>query len=178
MKTIKGTIANKGLVLGKIKVFADEKINISKDKITDTASEIAKLDAAVKKSIDELDKLCEKAKMDAGEEEAQIFEVHKMMLDDIEYQDEIRKSINEEKDNAAYAVSLVEEKFYMIFNSMDDEYFSQRAKDIKDISQRLIKNILGIKNAFDDDFDEKVILYAEDLLPSQTLNIDKENYLP
>lgn len=177
MKTIKGTIANKGLVLGKIKVFSDEKINISKDKITDTASEIAKLDAAVKKSIDELDKLFEKAKMDAGEEEAQIFEVHKMMLDDIEYQDEIRKSINEEKDNAAYAVSLAEEKFYMIFNSMDDEYFSQRAKDIKDISQRLIKNILGIKNVFDDDFDEKVILYAEDLLPSQTLNIDKEKLL-
>lgn len=177
MKTIKGTIANKGLVLGKIKVFSDEKINISKDKITDTASEIAKLDAAVKKSIDELNKLFEKAKMDAGEEEAQIFEVHKMMLDDIEYQDEIRKSINEEKDNAAYAVSLAEEKFYMIFNSMDDEYFSQRAKDIKDISQRLIKNILGIKNVFDDDFDEKVILYAEDLLPSQTLNIDKEKLL-
>lgn len=177
MKTIKGTIANKGLVLGKIKVFADEKINISKDKITDTASEIAKLDSAVKKSIDELDKLFEKAKMDAGEEEAQIFEVHKMMLDDIEYQDEIRRNINEEKDNAAYAVSLAEEKFYMIFNSMDDEYFSQRAKDIIDISQRLIKNILGIKNAFDDDFDEKVILYAEDLLPSQTLNIDKEKLL-
>ena len=80
MKTIKGTIANKGLVLGKIKVFSDEKINISKEKINDTASEINKLDAAVKKSIDELDKLFEKAKVDAGEEEAQIFEVHKMMI--------------------------------------------------------------------------------------------------
>ena len=177
MKTIKGTIANKGLVLGKIKVFSDEKINISKEKINDTASEINKLDAAVKKSIDELDKLFEKAKVDAGEEEAQIFEVHKMMIDDIEYQDEIRRNINEEKDGAAYAVSLAEEKFYEIFNSMDDEYFSQRAKDIKDISQRLIKNILGIKNSFNEGLDEKVILYAEDLLPSQTLNIDKDKLL-
>lgn len=177
MKTIKGTIANKGLVLGKIKVFSDEKINISKEKINDTASEINKLDAAVKKSIDELDKLFEKAKVDAGEEEAQIFEVHKMMIDDIEYQDEIRRNINEEKDSAAYAVSLAEEKFYEIFNSMDDEYFSQRAKDIKDISQRLIKNILGIKNSFSEGLEEKVILYAEDLLPSQTLNIDKDKLL-
>lgn len=177
MKTIKGTIANKGLVLGKIKVFSDEKINISKEKINDTASEINKLDAAVKKSIDELDKLFEKAKVDAGEEEAQIFEVHKMMIYDIEYQDEIRRNINEEKYNAAYAVSLAEEKFYEIFNSMDDEYFSQRAKDIKDISQRLIKNILGIKNSFNEGLEEKVILYAEDLLPSQTLNIDKDKLL-
>lgn len=177
MKTIKGTIANKGLVLGKIKVFSDEKINISKEKINDTASEINKLDAAVKKSIDELDKLFEKAKVDAGEEEAQIFEVHKMMIDDIEYQDEIRRNINEEKDSAAYAVSFAEEKFYEIFNSMDDEYFSQRAKDIKDISQRLIKNILGIKNSFNEGLEEKVILYAEDLLPSQTLNIDKDKLL-
>lgn len=177
MKTINGTIANKGLVLGKIKVFSDEKINISKEKINDTASEINKLDAAVKKSIDELDKLFEKAKVDAGEEEAQIFEVHKMMIDDIEYQDEIRRNINEEKDSAAYAVSFAEEKFYEIFNSMDDEYFSQRAKDIKDISQRLIKNILGIKNSFNEGLEEKVILYAEDLLPSQTLNIDKDKLL-
>lgn len=177
MKTIKGTIANKGLVLGKIKVFSDEKINISKEKINDTASEINKLDAAVKKSIDELDKLFEKAKVDAGEEEAQIFEVHKMMIDDIEYQDEIRRNINEEKDSAAYAVSFAEEKFYEIFNSMDDEYFSQRAKDIKDISQRLIKNILGIRNSFNEGLEEKVILYAEDLLPSQTLNIDKDKLL-
>lgn len=177
MRVIKGTCANAGLVLGKVKVFTDEKIVISKDKIVDTTEEIVKLDAALERSIKELDSLYEKARQDVGEEEAQIFEVHKMMLDDIEYQDEIRRNINEEKDNAAYAVSLAEEKFYVVFNSMDDEYFSQRAKDIRDISQRLIKNILGIKNAFDDDFDEKVILYAEDLLPSQTLNIDKKKLL-
>lgn len=177
MKTIKGTVANKGLVVGKVKVFADEKLEISKEKITDSAQELAKLDAAIEASCKELDNLFEKAKIDAGEEEAQIFEVHKMMLDDIEYQDEIRRNINEEKDNAAYAVSLAEEKFYAVFNSMDDEYFSQRAKDIRDISQRLIKNILGVKNSFDDIGDEKVILYAEDLLPSQTLNIDKDKLL-
>lgn len=177
MRIIKGTIANKGLVLGKVKVFSDEKIVISKEKIDDSAKELAKLDEAIKASIEGLDKLYEKAKVDAGEEEAQIFEVHKMMLEDIEYQDEIRRKINEEKFNAAYAVSLAEEKFYEVFNSMDDEYFSQRAKDIKDISQRLIKNILGIKNSFSEGLDEKVILYAEDLLPSQTLNIDKDKLL-
>ena len=177
MRTIKGTIANKGLVLGKVKVFSDEKIVISKEKIDDCAKELAKLDEAIKASIKGLDCLYEKAKVDAGEEEAQIFEVHKMMLEDIEYQDEIRRNINEEKFNAAYAVSLAEEKFYEVFNSMDDEYFSQRAKDIKDISQRLIKNILGIKNSFSEGLDDKVILYAEDLLPSQTLNIDKDKLL-
>lgn len=176
MKVFKGTSANGGIAIGRIKVFKNRELKIDKRYSGDRAKEIEKLLSGIEIAKQELESLYDKAFEAVGEDKARIFEVHKMMLEDFEYLDRINKYIKEDGCTAEYAVELTKGELYKVFDLIDDPYMKERAKDIKDISDRLIRVILD-KSSDIMTGDEKLIIYAEDLLPSETISLDKDKVL-
>lgn len=176
MKVFKGTSANGGIAIGRIKVFKNRELKIDKRYSGDRAKEIEKLLSGIEIAKQELESLYDKAFEAVGDDKARIFEVHKMMLEDFEYLDRINKYIKEDGCTAEYAVELTKGELYKVFDSIDDPYMKERAKDIKDISDRLIRVILD-KSSDIMTGDEKLIIYAEDLLPSETISLDKDKVL-
>ena len=149
---------------------------VRRDHIEDVAAEIDRLHAAKEQAIGELQALYQKALKDVGEAHAEIFEVHQMMLDDDDYNESIEEMIKEQKVNAEYAVATTGDNFADMFANMEDEYMRGRAADVKDISSRLVADLQGAGgNA--NVFTEPVILVADDLAPSETVQLDKEMVL-
>ncbi|ATZ16217.1 phosphotransferase system enzyme I (PtsI) [Entomoplasma freundtii] len=172
-KKIIGIGASEGLALAKALVLAETELKITKEKITDEKTELAKVDQAVTDSLLELEKLRLTTQQKLGDEKAAIFEAHKDIANDPEMQNEIKDLIKTEKVNAAYAIHKVTNNYYEMFSQMDDPYFKERSADIKDIANRLIKHVLGLPIIDLSTINEEVIIVADDLTPSQTAQLDK-----
>ncbi|MCD8241307.1 MAG: phosphoenolpyruvate--protein phosphotransferase [Lachnospiraceae bacterium] len=166
----------KGVAIGKIFVYRKAQKAVSKEQVEDTAAELQRYEAAKGKVLEQLKGLYEKALRDVGEEEAMIFDVHQMLLDDLDYNDSIHGIIENDKMNAEYAVFVTCEQFAAMFLSMDDEYMRGRAADVKDISERVI-SILNGTQVSPEAMPEPVIILAEDLAPSETVQFDKSKLL-
>ena len=171
-----GKAAFQGIAIGKIAEMVKSDGVVRRDHIEDVAAEIDRLHAAKEQAIGELQALYQKALKDVGEAHAEIFEVHQMMLDDDDYNESIEEMIKEQKVNAEYAVATTGDNFADMFANMEDEYMRGRAADVKDISSRLVADLQGAGgNA--NVFTEPVILVADDLAPSETVQLDKEMVL-
>ena len=165
-----------GVAIGTIRVFKKAENKVSRKRVEDTAAELERFEAAKKKAVEQLHTLYEKALKEVGELNAQIFDVHAMMLEDGDYNDSIRSLITTQNVNAEYAVATTGDNFAEMFANMDDEYFRARSIDIKDISERVITILNG--NDTDSDIgEEPVIIVAEDLTPSDTVQMDKSRLL-
>ena len=176
MLKLSGKVVYKGIVLGKITVLKKKEQQIKREKITDAEAEIERLEHAGRKAQEQLKKLYDKAVKEVGEASAAIFEVHQMMLEDEDYLDAIHNMIRTEMVAAEYAVAVTGDNFSEMFASMDDDYMKARAADVKDISSRLIQNLLGQNEEYLAD-NEPSIIVAEDLSPSETVQLDKEKIL-
>nr|WP_296645341.1 phosphoenolpyruvate--protein phosphotransferase [Romboutsia sp. 13368] len=173
----KGTGASPGIALGKALVIEHSELVIEKKTIDNIDIEIQKLQDAVKISKEELIKVKEKALSELGEHEAEIFEAHLLVLEDPELIDSAISKIKDEKVNADYALNEIKEMFVSMFESMDNEYMRERAADIKDVTNRVLRHILGIKVVDLAGLDEEVVLIAHDLTPSDTATMNKSMVL-
>ena len=161
-----------GIAIGKIALFEKGDDPVKRKTIEDTNEEIKRFENAKEKAKEELKALYEKALLEVGEANAMIFDVHQMMLDDLDYIESIRNMIETQKVNAEFAVATTGDNFAAMFSGMDDAYMKERAADVKDISNRLIRVLMG-KQSGGITGNEPVILVAEDLAPSETVQLDK-----
>lgn len=176
METLIGKAVYKGIALGKIAVLRKTENVVKRVKIDDVAAELQRVESAKAQAIEQLGKLYDKAVKEVGEASAAIFEVHQMMLEDLDFNEAIENTIRTQEVNAEYAVASTGDSFSEMFASMDDDYMKARAVDIKDISERLVQNLAGNgDNGLD--FTEPVIVVADDLTPSETVQMDKEKIL-
>lgn len=176
MNSLTGKTVFAGIAIGRIKLHKKETGVVRRYKISDIPTELKRLETALDKTDSELEALYNKALSEVGESGADIFDVHRMMLKDQDYLDSINNIISGEKVNAEFAVAVTADNFAKMFSSMEDEYFKARAADIKDISERLISVLKGGAGA-DEASSEPVILAAEDLSPSETVQLDKSKIL-
>ena len=174
---LKGIGASPGIVLGKALVIEETELVIERKTINDTQAEVTKLKDAVAISKEELTKVKEKALAELGEHEAEIFEAHLLVLEDPELVESAVCKINDEKVNAEFALNEIKEMFVTMFESMDNEYMRERAADIKDVTNRIIRHILGVKVVDLANLEEEVVLVAHDLTPSDTATMDKKKVL-
>ena len=165
-----------GIAIGPIKVIKKDNSQVKRIHITDTESEVNRFVQAKQNSKEQLEKLYEKAVLEVGEANAAIFDIHNMMLDDLDYIESIENVIRTQSVNAEYAVALTGDNFSEMFSAMDDDYMKARASDVKDISERIIRNLAKIED-INISFDESVIIVADDLAPSETVQLDKEKVL-
>ena len=176
MERLKGKSVYKGIALGKISVLKKNDYVVKRVKVEDPEAEIARVSQAKEKAREQLQKLYDKAVKEVGEASAAIFEVHQMMLDDEDYTESIENIIRTQEVNAEYAVATTGDNFSQMFASMDDDYMKARAADVKDISERLVRNLYG-GDGGDMEFDQPVIIVADDLSPSETVQMDKDKIL-
>ena len=176
MEVYQGKSIFKGIAIGKLFFYQKGEQSVKREKIQDTATEIQRYEAARQEAIDQLNVLYEKAVKEVGEVNAAVFEVHAMMLEDDDYVDSIVNIIETQQVNAEFAVATTGDNFAAMFAEMDDDYFKARAVDVKDISERLV-NVLSGRNNGGDLGAEPVIVVADDLAPSETVQMDKEKLL-
>ena len=176
MYTFSGKSVLKGVAIGKLYIFKKQEYTLVKTSVEDAEAEVVRFNAAREKAKKQLGKLYQKTLEEVGEEHAAIFEVHQMMLDDLDYVEAIEALIRDEKVNAEYAVDTTGNSFANTFAMMDDDYFKARSADILDISKRVVNVLAGIKEAGIDS-DEPVIIVADDLTPSETVQMDKSKIL-
>lgn len=176
MKVYEGKSVYSGIAIGRIRLFSKDERQVKRVRVGDTGAELARYEDARKKSIGELAALHDKALKEVGEANAAIFEVHQMMLEDDDYNDSVRNIITSQGVNAEYAVATTGDNFSMMFASMDDDYMKERAADVKDISERVI-NVLSGSSSSGLTGDEPVIIIADDLAPSETVQLDKDKVL-
>ena len=176
MKVYEGKSVYNGIAIGRIRLFSKDERQVKRVRVNDTDAELARYEEARKKSIEELAALYDKALKEVGEANAAIFEVHQMMLEDDDYNDSVKNIITSQGVNAEYAVAATGDNFSKMFASMDDDYMRERAADVKDISERVI-NVLSGSSSSDLTNDEPVIIVADDLAPSETVQLDKDKVL-
>ena len=165
-----------GIAIGKIAVYGKKEQKVKRQRVEDTQAEIARFEQAKNQAIEQLGKLYEKALHEVGEANAMIFQIHQMMLEDPDYCDSITNIIGTQSVNAEFAVATTADNFAQMFTSMDDAYMKERAADVRDISERLI-SILSNGQGRSFSSDEPVIIMAEDLAPSETVQLDKDKVL-
>ena len=176
MKKYQGKGVYGAIAVGKISLFKKPDAAVKRIRVVDTGNEKMRLEQAKTLAIEQLQKIYDKALKEVGEANAAIFEIHQMMLDDDDYNDSINNIIDSQSVNAEYAVAVTADNFAEMFSAMDDEYMKARAADVRDISNRLINNLSG-SVSFDTDTNEKVIICASDLAPSETVALDKNKVL-
>lgn len=172
MITLKGKGVSSGVAFGVLSFFQTGNNTAAPTKTNDVSAELDRLEKAKSLAISQLSGLYEKAVLEVGANEAEIFEIHRMMLEDEDFLDSIRCAIEDGSFNAEYAVQAASDEFSQMFAQMEDLYMQARAADVRDISERLICALSGAVEDFVD-FSEPSILAAEDLTPSQTLQMDK-----
>lgn len=172
-----GIIASPGIAIAKALVYEKVIVEVNKNKIEDHQVEIEKFHCALKESQKQLETIRIKAVSELGEEEGAIFEAHAMILDDPEFVESVEAEIKDNGLSADFAVKVVTDRFYAIFDQMDDPYFSARAADIKDVGTRVLHNILGVVLADLSKLEEDVIIIADDLTPSDTAQMDKSRVM-
>lgn len=176
MRILKGTGVCGGIAFGKLYLFSKTEKTVKRTHVEDTESEISRFEKAQQEALEQLEALHDKALAEVGEANAMIFEIHQMMLCDEDYLNSIRSIISDQGINAETAVAVTADNFAEMFSSMDDEYMKERAADVKDISERVIGILSGAGNV-GTDYSEPVIIAAEDLAPSETVQLDKSKIL-
>lgn len=176
MEQFKGKSIFKGIAIGRILFYSKNQQQVKREKIEDVEKEIARFHKAKEAAIGQLGELYDKAFAEVGETNAMIFKVHAMMLEDEDYNDSVYNIIRNDGVNAEYAVATTGDNFAMMFAQMEDEYFKARAADVKDISERVISALQGT-NSGGSLGEEPVIVVAEDLAPSETVQMDKSKLL-
>ena len=176
MNRLEGKTVFSGIAIGKISILQKADQSVKRYHVEDIEAELRRVEEAKQTAAEELQKLYEKALQEVGESGAAIFEVHQMMLDDEDYLDSIHNIIETQQVNAEYAVASTGDNFSAMFAAMDDDYMQARAADIKDISERLVRVLAGHGESLMD-ADEPVIVVAEDLAPSETVQMDKSKVL-
>ena len=176
MILMQGKGVSKGVIKGKLYFFQRPDTTVAMRQVEDVEAEKQRLAQAQEKSIEQLTLLAEKARADAGEEIAILFDTHAMFVEDEDYVECILSCLEEEHCNAEYAVQMAGEQFAAMFAAMDDAYMQARAADIRDVSQRILNNLMGIVEGGIDS-EEPVILAADDLAPSETIQLDKSKIL-
>ncbi len=175
MKIIEGKSACGGIAIGKLLFFKRSSGEIKRYHVENTGAELERFESAKTTAIAELDIIYEAAVKDVGETNAMIFEVHKMMLEDEDFCDSIKNIINLQAVNAEYAVAVTCDNFSCMFSAMDDAYMQARAADVKDISDRLLSVLRGTNSSVK--LTEPVIITADDLAPSETVQLEKDKVL-
>ena len=176
MYEYKGKSVFGGIAIGRIKVYSKEQQQVKRMHIDDCESEKQRYINAVDKAVEQLGMLYDKALKEVGEANAAIFEMHQIMLEDDDYKESVLNIIDNQNVNAEYAVAQTSDNFSSMFAAMDDEYMRGRALDVRDISERLITILSGGKCSTIES-DEPSIIIAEDLAPSETVQMDKEKIL-
>ena len=164
------------IAIGKISLFKKADAEVKRVRIDDTDGEKTRFERAKMLAVEQLQEIYDKALKEVGEANAAIFEIHQMMLDDDDYNDSINNIIESQSVNAEYAVAVTADNFAEMFSNMDDAYMKARAADVRDISNRLINNLSG-NVTVETESDEKVIICASDLAPSETVSLDKDKVL-
>ena len=176
MQCFQGKSVYKGIAMGPIVVLKKNDYQVKRTRIEDTEAEVKRVDEALKATQEQLQKLYDKAVREVGEASAAIFEVHQMMLEDEDYLEAIQNMVRTEQVNAEYAVAVTGDNFAEMFASMDDDYMKARSADIKDISERLVRNLSG-QGDVDLSSIEPSVIVADDLSPSETVQMDKDKIL-
>ena len=176
MKAYSGKSVFGGIAIGKIRVYKKEEQQVKRVKITDVDAELSRYEEAKGKAIAQLQGLYDKALKEVGEANAAIFEVHQMMLEDDDYNESVENIVRSQEVNVEYAVAATGDNFSQMFASMDDDYMRERAADIKDISERLLTILNGTASG-SVDAEEPAIIVADDLAPSETVQMDKDKVL-
>ena len=176
MTTLIGKGVYGAIALGKVSVFTRKEAAVKRIHIDDINAEKERLEKAKEKATEQLRKIYNKALIEVGEANAQIFEIHMMMIEDEDYNDSINSIIETQSVNAEYAVAITADNFAAMFASMEDAYMQARSADVKDISNRII-SCLSEEKDVGSISDEKVIICADDLAPSETVQLDKDKVL-
>lgn len=176
MEVFNGKSVFGGIAIGKIYVYQKGEQQVRRIRVDDTAQEKSRYRAAAEEAMKQLQALYEKALQEVGEENAAVFEVHQMMLEDDDFVESVENIIDTQEVNAEYAVAVTGDNFAQMFAAMDDDYMRGRAADVKDISERLI-TVLSGSAAGGIQSDEPVIVLADDLAPSETVQMDKDKVL-
>ena len=176
MIVMQGKGVSTGVMKGPLYFFRRQDTTVVKMCVEDTEAEKARLTQAQEKAIAQLEALAEQCRVESGEESAILFETHAMFVEDEDYVECILTCLEDESCSAEYAVQTAGEQFAAMFAAMDDAYMQARAADIRDVSQRLLNNLMGIVEGGIDS-DEPVILMADDLAPSETIQLDKSKIL-
>lgn len=176
MEIFKGKSVYGGIAVGTLQVISNDGSTIKRIRVSDTEKELERYEQAKQTAGIQLDELYDKAVKEVGEQNAAIFEIHRMMLDDEDYNDSVTNIINTQSVNAEYAVSVTGDNFSNMFASMDAEYMKARSADVKDISERLVRALCGVEETLSDSEEARIIL-ADDLAPSQTVQLEKDKVL-
>lgn len=176
MERYTGKSILKGITIGPVLFYTKGEQAVKRIRIADVEAEIKRYEAARDEAVSQLEELYQKAVKEVGEANAEVFEVHKMMLEDGDYVDSIVNMIRMQEINAEFAVATTGDNFAQMFTDMEDDYFRARAADVKDISERLV-NVLNGGSSFKGLGEEPVIVVADDLAPSETVQMDKEKLL-
>ncbi|MGN0618168.1 MAG: phosphoenolpyruvate--protein phosphotransferase [Ruminiclostridium sp.] len=176
MKKYVGKGVYGAVAIGRISIFSKNDALVSRVRVGDVKAEIARVEEAEKAASRQLAAIYEKAVKEVGETNAAIFEIHRMMLEDEDYNDSIRNIIETQQVNAEYAVAVTADNFAEMFAAMDDAYMQARAADVKDISNRIIANLSGGASGLTEESD-RMIICADDLAPSETVSLDKDKVL-
>lgn len=171
---MKGLGTSPGIGIGKVFVFKEPELKIEKKEIKNTEEEINRLELSLKKSTDEIDNIYNITLNTIGEDEAEIFTAHRMMLEDPEFVGGVKEKIKDEKVNAEWAVNEVANFYIDMFENIEDEYLKARAADLRDVSKRLLRALLNVETPDLISISEKSIIIAEDLTPSDTAQMNKE----
>ncbi|RGF10292.1 phosphoenolpyruvate--protein phosphotransferase [Blautia sp. AM22-22LB] len=176
MQVYSGKSVFGGIAIGKISVYRKNEQQVKRVRTEDTKGELARYKAAKAAAIEQLQELYQKALKEVGEANAAIFEIHQMMLDDGDYNESVENIIETQKVNAEYAVAVTGDNFAQMFRAMDDDYMRERAADVKDISERVLSILNGGQKG-KVVTDEPVIIVADDLAPSETVQLEKDMVL-
>ena len=176
MQVYSGKSVFRGIAIGKISVYRKNEQQVKRVRTEDTKGELARYEAAKAAAIEQLQELYQKALKEVGEANAAIFEIHQMMLDDGDYNESVENIIETQKVNAEYAVAVTGDNFAQMFRAMDDDYMRERAADVKDISERVLSILNGGQKG-KGVTDEPVIIVADDLAPSETVQLEKDMVL-
>ena len=176
MITLTGKSVFGGVAIGKIAFYKRNEITIKRTHVDDIEGEVKRFETAKEKAVAQLQELYNKAMEDVGESNAMIFEIHQMMLEDLDYVESIVNIITTQKVNAEYAIGTTADNFAAMFQAMDDAYMQGRAADVKDVSERLLQ-VLSDNSTDAMKMDEPSIIAADDLVPSETVQLDKEKAL-
>ena len=177
MEQIKGVAASKGISIGSVLLYQTGDPKVSKKQTNDGPGEIARFEAAVQTAVATLGELHERALQTVGEKEAAVFEIHQMMLEDLDFLEGVKDCITSESCNAEYAVQQAGGQLAEMFAGMDDEYMRERASDVRDVSARVVRVLCGCDGNPLEGVKGQVIVAAEDLMPSETIQMDTSKVL-
>ena len=173
MERLKGIPASRGICVGPVFQFVRQKLIIDETAVEDPDGEIKRLEEAIEKAKDQIEKIYEKALGEASKADAEIFHAHKMILEDPELLTSTKKKISDQKASAEFAMMQTAQEFADIMAAMDDEYFSARATDIMDVGSRVARILLGIAETPSANLKVPSVIAADDLTPSDTVLLDK-----